>query len=73
MSRNKIIRAWKNEAYRNSLSESERAQLPEHPAGQIELSDSGLDAVSGGLDGLTTYGTYTSLGWRCFTATTRAC
>ena len=71
MSRNKIIRAWKNEAYRNSLSESERALLPEHPAGQMDLSESGLAAVSGG--DLGTYGTYTSLGYRCFTATTRAC
>jgi mersacidin/lichenicidin family type 2 lantibiotic len=38
MSRQEIIRAWKDEDYRNSLSEAQRAQLPEHPAGLIELS-----------------------------------
>jgi mersacidin/lichenicidin family type 2 lantibiotic len=48
MSRNRIIRAWKNPAYRDMLAESERALLPEHPAGKIDLSESGLDAVSGG-------------------------
>ncbi len=31
-----IIRAWKDEDYRSSLSEEERNQLPENPAGQVE-------------------------------------
>jgi mersacidin/lichenicidin family type 2 lantibiotic len=48
MSHQDIIRAWKDEEYRNSLSESERAQLPENPAGLIELPDSELEAVAGG-------------------------
>jgi mersacidin/lichenicidin family type 2 lantibiotic len=48
MSHQDIIRAWKDEEYRNSLSESERAQLPENPAGLIELADSELEAVAGG-------------------------
>ena len=43
-----IIRAWKDEEYRNSLSESERAALPQHPAGEIELSDVELETVAGG-------------------------
>ena len=34
-----IIRAWKNEEYRLSLSEAERALLPAHPAGLITLTD----------------------------------
>ena len=44
-----IIRAWKDEDYRLSLSEAERALLPEHPAGLIELSDAEMDGVGGGV------------------------
>jgi mersacidin/lichenicidin family type 2 lantibiotic len=43
-----IIRAWKDEGYRNSLSEAERAALPENPAGLITLTDEDLGAVAGG-------------------------
>ncbi len=43
-----IIRAWKDEEYRNSLSEEQRSQLPENPAGMIELSDEDLGSVVGG-------------------------
>lgn len=73
MSRRQIIRAWKDPEYRNRLTQAEREQLPAHPAGLVELGDTDLEAVAGGLYGPTTYGTLTSLGWRCFTATTRAC
>jgi mersacidin/lichenicidin family type 2 lantibiotic len=48
MSRHEIIRAWKDEEYRNGLSQAQRVQLPEHPAGLIELSDEELDLVAGG-------------------------
>ena len=30
-----IIRAWKDEDYLNSLSEEQRSQIPENPAGII--------------------------------------
>ena len=40
-----IIRAWKGKEYRRSLSEEQRAVLPEHPAGLIELEDAELDNV----------------------------
>ena len=43
-----IIRAWKDEEYRASLSEEQRTLLPEHPAGLIELTDAELDAAAGG-------------------------
>ena len=39
MPHRKIIRAWKDEDYRLSLSEAERAVLPGHPAGLVELPD----------------------------------
>lgn len=48
MSEINIIRAWKDEEYRLSLSPAERASLPAHPAGLIELQTAELDAVAGG-------------------------
>jgi len=49
MSHLDIIRAWKDEEYRLSLSDAERALLPGNPAGLIELPDTELGAVAGGL------------------------
>ena len=49
MSNQDIIRAWKDEDYRLSLSEAERALLPEHPAGLIELTGAEMDGVGGGM------------------------
>jgi mersacidin/lichenicidin family type 2 lantibiotic len=34
-----VIRAWKDEEYRLSLSDEQRSLLPQHPAGAIELSN----------------------------------
>ncbi|MEQ9671509.1 MAG: mersacidin/lichenicidin family type 2 lantibiotic [Coleofasciculus sp. G2-EDA-02] len=48
MSNLDIIRAWKDEEYRNSLSEEQRAQLPENPAGMVELSDEAMQNIGGG-------------------------
>jgi mersacidin/lichenicidin family type 2 lantibiotic len=48
MSQEMLIRAWKDEEYRLSLSEAERALLPENPAGGFELSDAELDAIVAG-------------------------
>jgi mersacidin/lichenicidin family type 2 lantibiotic len=42
-----IIRAWTDEEYRLSLSEEQLAQLPEHPAGLVELNDVLLEAIAG--------------------------
>jgi mersacidin/lichenicidin family type 2 lantibiotic len=58
MSNNKIIRAWKDPVYRASLSEAERAALPANPAGSIEISDSDLGKVAGGISMFTLYCTY---------------
>jgi mersacidin/lichenicidin family type 2 lantibiotic len=44
-----IIRAWKDEEYRMSLTEEQRALLPDNPAGQLELSDADLESVAGGI------------------------
>ena len=48
MVKQQIIRAWKDPAFRNSLSAAERAALPPNPAGGIELSDGDLGNVAGG-------------------------
>lgn len=34
-----VIRAWKDETYRASLSEEDRIQLPANPAGVIEINE----------------------------------
>lgn len=44
-----IIRAWKDEEYRNSLTEEQRAKLPQNPVGQVDLSEEDLGVVSGGM------------------------
>ena len=48
MSDLELVRAWKNVQYRNQLSVSEQALLPEHPAGSIELDDGELTQIQGG-------------------------
>ncbi len=47
MSFEKIVRAWKDEEYRKSLSCEEAAMLQENPAGELELSDAELEAING--------------------------
>jgi mersacidin/lichenicidin family type 2 lantibiotic len=42
-----IVRAWKDEEYRNSLSSEEQAMLPANPAGALELNDAELEGVHG--------------------------
>ena len=47
-----VIRAWKDEAYRQSLSAEEQALLPANPVGEIELTDADLEAVYGAWGGI---------------------
>jgi mersacidin/lichenicidin family type 2 lantibiotic len=49
MSKNDVIRAWKDSKYRQSLSAAEKAALPARPAGAMELTDEQLGQVSGGV------------------------
>ena len=44
-----VVRAWKDEEYRQTLSEEQLNTLPTNPAG--ELSDADLAAVCGGYNG----------------------
>jgi mersacidin/lichenicidin family type 2 lantibiotic len=52
MSHRDIIRAWKDAEFRSSLSEAERAMLPSHPAGSIELADPELERSMARASGL---------------------
>lgn len=45
----KIIRAWRDEDYLQSLSEEERQDLPASPVGMVDLDDSELHGVAGGV------------------------
>ena len=61
-----VIRAWKDPAYRASLSEEELAVLPAHPAGLADLSDDQL-RMAGASTPVTTAPTctmHTFLNWR---------
>jgi mersacidin/lichenicidin family type 2 lantibiotic len=49
MTSQNIVRAWKDAAYRDGLSEAVRAALPPKPAGPVELSDADLGCVAGGI------------------------
>jgi mersacidin/lichenicidin family type 2 lantibiotic len=50
MSRIDVVRAWKDEEYRRSLSETERAALPDNPAGLLDVVEAELQQVGGGFD-----------------------
>jgi mersacidin/lichenicidin family type 2 lantibiotic len=49
MSHESIIRAWKDQSFRNGLSAEDLALMPENPAGLIELDDVQLQAAAGAM------------------------
>jgi mersacidin/lichenicidin family type 2 lantibiotic len=51
VSHKNIIRAWKDQEYRDSLSAEQRALLPDNPTGTIDLSEAEMAAINGGLFG----------------------
>jgi mersacidin/lichenicidin family type 2 lantibiotic len=57
-----IVRAWKDQTYRENLSTEQRTQVPANPAGEIELSEADLAAVYG-ADGWGTGGNYRHCAW----------
>jgi mersacidin/lichenicidin family type 2 lantibiotic len=44
-----VVRAWKDEEYRESLGEAQRAAIPENPAGLVTLDSDEMRGVLGGL------------------------
>ena len=41
-----IVRAWKDEEYRDTLTVEQRAEVPEHPSGIIEFGEPQLEDES---------------------------
>ena len=54
MSHRDIVRAWKDPAYRASLSPEARAHMLPHPAGMPEITDNELREAAGATNNLTT-------------------
>lgn len=54
MKKKDVIRAWRDPEYYASLSEAERARVPDHPAGVVELSDEELNGLASEVAGGTT-------------------
>ena len=59
-----VVRALKDVDYRESLSEEERAQLPQSQAGFIELSGADLEEVLGAA-GFALAGAYLAGSYSC--------
>jgi mersacidin/lichenicidin family type 2 lantibiotic len=43
METTELIRAWKDEEYREKLTADQKAQLPEHPSGLIQFEQPELE------------------------------
>jgi len=61
-----VIRAWKDEAYRATLMDSELALLPAHPSGAVELPLA--DLAGAGANEISYRGVCSCLGVCPFTA-----
>lgn len=48
MKKKDIIRAWRDGEYYDSLTEEQRAALPENPAALLEVEDDVLSSITGG-------------------------
>jgi mersacidin/lichenicidin family type 2 lantibiotic len=64
-----IVRAWKDQEYRGTLSAEQLAQLPQHPAGIIEFGQPQLEDESlfGPQAGRCKFSTHTTNGGQCYT------
>lgn len=49
MEKSRIVRAWRDREFYESLTEAEKVQVPANPAGVIDVGDDVLDAISGGI------------------------
>ena len=61
MSKVDITRAWKDDEYFLSMSEVERALVPDNPAGLIELDDEDLSGAAGGTTFSVTIGSWITM------------
>ncbi len=75
MKKEQVIRAWKDEEFRNTLTEEECNSIPPNPAGMINISDTELQLVTGGQEELA-FATEWVLSFGCcpgFTSTPNFC
>lgn len=72
MTDSRIIRSWKDDAFRLTLNDTERASLPSSPVGAIELDDADLADMAGGAEAGLTQGTVCATGFACVTVVTIA-
>lgn len=60
-----VVRAWRDEEYRNSLTPEELATLPESPAGIATVDETALRSVMGGALSKTIDPSCTTFVWSC--------
>ena len=48
MKKKQVLEAWRNEEYYLSLSAEERAEIPDHPSGLLDVEDDVLMTITGG-------------------------
>jgi mersacidin/lichenicidin family type 2 lantibiotic len=68
-----IIRAWKDEEYRKSLTDEQRASIPPNPAGKMELTDMDMSAIAGGTEALPVARTGSGLTMGCCSSVINEC
>ncbi|GKQ36403.1 mersacidin/lichenicidin family type 2 lantibiotic [Streptomyces sp. A012304] len=74
MNNDDIVRAWKDEDFRDHLSDAELSFLPEHPAGSVELPDAVLSkAVGGATEQYGTMGCCGGVTSNCTNVSTESC
>ncbi|HWW02073.1 MAG TPA: mersacidin/lichenicidin family type 2 lantibiotic [Candidatus Acidoferrum sp.] len=56
MTTDQVVRAWKDENYREALTKEQQAQLPGHPAGSIEFEQPALEDETLFVGGKITHG-----------------
>jgi mersacidin/lichenicidin family type 2 lantibiotic len=60
-----VIRAWRDEEYRNSLTAEELASLPENPAGVATVDEASLRSITGGVSSKQIDPSCTTFVWSC--------
>lgn len=60
-----VVRAWRDEEYRDSLTAEEQASLPENPAGIAVVDETALRSVTGGVLSKQIDPSCTTFVWSC--------
>ena len=71
MKTNEVVRAWKDENYRETLTPEHRAKLPQHPSGTIEFEQPELEDETPLRPGAHKYSFHCT--HKCYTARGKGC